>query len=772
MNYRFKDFLVNNCTEDEYIQKKYSSKYLLDKEENEYKVRSIRPCGRYIFSQLDIKDYCFPGYYCRANELQEAQVSCVVNCDKDVLVKLLAEYREPHDCFGCDSILQYIYLKLGFKGLIEELKKYGFEGSFVMDVGNNNLMCGNIGKTSYLYYGYDKDEKIMFSDNKESIMEKTPDNSYNVAMPDSYYDGKKFCSIGEKYGPFALMDDPINARSKVEMRKLRESIKMFLMDGNLNLSEVHGNGHFLLGAMNKIFTTNNAKYIYMINCLNQSKLTELWEEKFKSNKIVTEDLVLPYLYDNYGMKYTINLLNENGIDCSFVIMNNENGLLSAGKSGKGNLYYSYNADGNVSFGSEEIFLSNFKNKTIKMEDEFYDKGEFYKMNEELKESKKESNDKKEKVENRKDVYESLLKEMPNFINEILNGMVSDEIRDKIKKILEDYLAGDEFKNKINDSINGKIDTELKKEILKIVRDEIKTLGSKPRVQEKNEKSLNNLANNSQKEVSVPSVHILNSHGEEIGKTVPEHFHEKFEEILSLVNLDEPVMLIGPAGSGKNYSIAQVSKALNKQMYYTNNASNEFKLTGFIDAGGNYRDTEFYKAFKNGGVFFLDEIDNSDPSALIVINSALANGYMAFPHETIDRHPDFRMVAAANTWGKGSDFQYVGRNALDASTLDRFDNVFFDYDMSLEEELYPSDNVLNFMWAFREAVEKSRIPHIVSTRCIGKVYKKEINGFSPETILRVNVIRNLSQDDLNTILGNMDNLKNNKYYDTCRKLTIR
>lgn len=58
------------------------------------------------------------------------------------------------------------------------------------------------------------------------------------------------------------------------------------MDGNLNLSEVHGNGHFLLGAMNKIFTTNNAKYIYMINCLNQCKLTELWEEKFKSNKIV------------------------------------------------------------------------------------------------------------------------------------------------------------------------------------------------------------------------------------------------------------------------------------------------------------------------------------------------------------------------------------------------------------------------------------------------------------------------------------------------------
>ena len=47
------------------------------------------------------------------------------------------------------------------------------------------------------------------------------------------------------------------------------------------------------------------------------------------------------------------------------------------------------------------------------------------------------------------------------------------------------------------------------------------------------------------------------------------------------------------------------------------ASNEFKLTGFIDAGGTYRDTEFYKAFKNGGLFFLDEIDNSDPYSFLL-----------------------------------------------------------------------------------------------------------------------------------------------------------
>ena len=208
------------------------------------------------------------------------------------------------------------------------------------------------------------------------------------------------------------------------------------------------------------------------------------------------------------------------------------------------------------------------------------------------------------------------------------------------------------------------------------------------------------------------------------------------------------------------------------MYYTNNASNEFKLTGFIDAGGNYRDTEFYKAFKNGGLFFLDEIDNSDPSALIVINSALANGYMAFPHETIDRHPNFRIVAAANTWGKGSDLQYVGRQALDGATLDRFDNIFFDYDRKLESLLYPKDDVLEFMWAFRDSVFSSNIPHIVSTRGIGKVYKKDINNLPVEDILTSNVVKNLNQDDINMIIGNMKNVSSsNKYFDGIKKLRL-
>lgn len=244
----------------------------------------------------------------------------------------------------------------------------------------------------------------------------------------------------------------------------------------------------------------------------------------------------------------------------------------------------------------------------------------------------------------------------------------------------------------------------------------------------------------------------------------EYYHKAFNQIFLQIKLDEPIMLVGPAGSGKNHVINQVAKKLDSKMYYTNNASNEFKLTGFIDAGGIYRETEFYKAFKNGGIFFLDEIDTSDPSSLIVINSALANGYMAFPHETVERNENFRMISAANTFGKGANLEYIGRNILDASTLDRFDNIFFDYDENLEKKLYHDKNVLEFMWSFRNAVQEKKIQHIVSTRTIGKVYKKERYNIPLEYTIKSNIIKNLGVDDIDMIINSMNEINhNNKYY---------
>lgn len=479
------------------------------------------------------------------------------------------------------------------------------------------------------------------------------------------------------------------------------------------------------------------------------------------------------LYEDYN-EVGFKILNNKGINCSYASYDTKTKQLIVAKMCAGELFYGYTKQNHeIIFSDDEEVIKKVCEKANKFPKEsYYVDGKFYNYT-----KRKETHDLEESQDS--DLQSAKIDEL----NKILFGITDTTLRANIEKALNNFFEEQESLNKINEFIDKNLSITLQKKLLEIIKNEIENFNIQKQIQmqlndissqmdkEINEKITDALKKSLDK-VSIPKINIIKLGDTEIGKTSAQFYHEKFEEVLSLVKLDEPVMLIGPAGSGKNHSISQIANALSLHMYYTNNASNEFKLTGFIDAGGNYRDTEFYKAFKNGGIFFLDEIDNSDPSALIVINSALANGYMAFPHEMVERHPNFRMIAAANTWGKGSDLQYVGRNALDGATLDRFDNIFFDYDRKLEKALYPSKQVLDFMWSFRDAVESAKMFHIVSTRGIGKVYKKEINGIPIETILRVNVIRNLNQDDLNIILGNMQNIdSNNKYYETIKTLKL-
>jgi cobaltochelatase CobS len=111
-----------------------------------------------------------------------------------------------------------------------------------------------------------------------------------------------------------------------------------------------------------------------------------------------------------------------------------------------------------------------------------------------------------------------------------------------------------------------------------------------------------------------------------------------------------------------------------------------QIVGYMQATGEYVGTLFRKAFEHGGVFHFDEFDNGHPSILATINAALANGSMAFPDRMVKRHPDFRAIASANTYGRGADRMYVGRQALDMATLDRFSIEHIDVDESLETTL--------------------------------------------------------------------------------------
>lgn len=515
---------------------------------------------------------------------------------------------------------------------------------------------------------------------------------------------------------------------------------------------------------------NNVAGILTVNGYNQDEI-ERANINFSDYGIDDSDryqCITNYMYRDYKE----NMFRELSEDMHFcsVVWDERRESIIAGvtepNSKYTHLYYGYTKQNHeLMFSNDETILEKFCDGITEMQENTYMKnGELFTLDGEKIERGKGAS----LIKNTRENATSLI----NGLNALLIQITDESIRTKIEQNIEDYLSSDDSKKRIVDFVLRELDGETQKQILMMIKKTIEEHNLEDSIDDKLTEKVNEKLEEYTSKIQVPVVHILKLKDTVLGQTKSGFYHERFEQILSQVQLDEPIMLIGPAGSGKNVAVSQVADALGQHMYYTNNASNEFKLTGFIDAGGNYRDTEFYKAFKNGGIFFLDEIDNSDPSALIVINSALANGYMAFPHETIDRHPDFRIVAAANTWGKGADLQYVGRNALDGATLDRFDNIFFDYDPNLEKALYPNDEVLQFMWAFRNAVYQSKIPHIVSTRGIGKVYKKEINGIPVLDTLTSNVVKNLGQDDVNTIIGNMQDVSSsNKYYDGMKRLRL-
>lgn len=246
------------------------------------------------------------------------------------------------------------------------------------------------------------------------------------------------------------------------------------------------------------------------------------------------------------------------------------------------------------------------------------------------------------------------------------------------------------------------------------------------------------------------------------------FHNKFEDILKIVQRGVPLMLTGPAGAGKNHTLEQVAEALDLDFYFTNAVTQEYKLTGFIDANGVYQETQFYKAFKDGGLFFLDEIDASCPEALITLNSAIANGYFDFPNGKVEANKNFRVACAGNTYGTGADMVYVGRNALDGATLDRFVTINFDYDKDIEKQLAYDDELYNFIIALRKAIKDASLRYIVSMRATINASKLLNAGIDKYEILKDVIIKNMQIDDLNVIIKKINN--NSEWFSLLKEYT--
>lgn len=244
-------------------------------------------------------------------------------------------------------------------------------------------------------------------------------------------------------------------------------------------------------------------------------------------------------------------------------------------------------------------------------------------------------------------------------------------------------------------------------------------------------------------------------------------HAKYNQILTCIKCGIPVYLAGPAGSGKNHTVEQIAKELDCEFYFSNSIQQEYKLTGFIDAGGRYHETEFYKACTSEKecIFFLDEMDASIPDVLVLLNAAIANGYFEFPNGRVD-FDNVHFVAAGNTVGNGADDKYTGRMVLDSATLDRFAIIEFDYDERVELKITKGNLALvNFISDLRRDIERKEIRHTVSYRCELMVTKLEAEGMDLHDIMKIVVFKGLDQDTINTISVN----GNSRYHTALRNL---
>lgn len=236
--------------------------------------------------------------------------------------------------------------------------------------------------------------------------------------------------------------------------------------------------------------------------------------------------------------------------------------------------------------------------------------------------------------------------------------------------------------------------------------------------------------------------------------IEDRMHPNFEKLVGYLQQGLHVMLVGEKGSGKTYAAKMAAKVLQRQFYTQQCANTSVKqdFLGFTDANGKASQTIFRKAFTEGGVFLLDEVDNGNANVGVALNAPLENRIAAFPDTMAEAHEHFICVGAMNTNGRGGTTQYAARNRQDEAFLDRF--VFLEWNI---DERFEMDIAQNKQWCkriqqLRAKVKTLGIDFHIGTRATFQGEKIIAAGFNETDALASAVFKGLSQNQVDQILN--------------------
>ena len=232
-------------------------------------------------------------------------------------------------------------------------------------------------------------------------------------------------------------------------------------------------------------------------------------------------------------------------------------------------------------------------------------------------------------------------------------------------------------------------------------------------------------------------------------------HELFDDVCACIANGEYAYIYGPAGTGKSFLAKQVADALGLDYYEMNKINESFELEGYNGPDGTYFPTPFYKSFKNGGLLLFDEFDGYNAEAVTFINNALANKRANFRGELVTMSPDFHLIAAGNTTGRGATEEYNTRQQIDAATMSRFAGKFeINYDPALELQFAENDkDLIAFVYDLRRvALDNGLASADLGGRVI-RAIKKWCHVYSDTTKAVKYALRNGQDADTARILAN-------------------